>query len=117
VDWSLNIVDLLLVFFATYRLSTMFYHDDELGPGQLLYRIKIKLGVLEADDGTLYGMPGTFQDALLCYFCNSPYIGLLTGFVAVVLALVDMRPLAQMILLPFAASGFVLLVAKYTESD
>jgi len=113
---SFSIVDLVLIFFATYRLSMMLYHDYELGPRQLIYRIKIKLGVLEADDGTLYGIPGTLQDAMLCYLCNSPYIGLLFGFVAIMLILVGMRPLAQMILIPFAASGFVLLVARFTEN-
>lgn len=112
---SFSIVSVILVFFATYRLSMMLHHDDELGPSQVLARLKFRLGVMESDDGSFFGHPGSFQEALLCYFCNSPYIGLLLSFVVVVLFVIDMEWLAQLMLFPFAASGFTILLARYTE--
>lgn len=125
---SFSVVDVALIFFATYRISMMLYHDDELGPSQVLYRLKIKLGVNEtpgppAPKGfsdnppgpPLYAYPGTFQEMLLCYFCNSPWIAfLLTALVLFIMPL-GVPWLYQALLLPFAASGFTILLAKYTE--
>jgi len=108
-------VDVVLAFFFVYRLAVMLHHDNELGPKQIIVRLKFKLGVQEANDGTFFGMPGTLPEAVLCYFCNSPWIGLSVALLYLILMIVDTRLLAQLLLLPFAASGFVILVAKYTD--
>jgi hypothetical protein len=113
---SLSIVDVVIVFFFVYRVAIMLHHDDELGPGQVIARIKFKLGVQEAADGTFFGMPGSVQDALLCYFCNSPWIGLAVALLYLILMIVDMRLVGQLLLLPFAASGFTIVVARFTEN-
>lgn len=112
---SFSLVDLLIIFFAVYRASIMLHHDGELGPNQLLYRLKIKLGVAESSNGDLYGMPGTLQEALLCYFCNSPWIGLIVAVTYVLLVLGNLQVVAMLLYLPLAASGFTVLVSRYTE--
>lgn len=112
---SFNLVDLLIVFFFVYRVSIMLHHDGELGPNQLIYRLKLKLGVQEATNGDLYGMPGTAQEALLCYFCNSPWIGLFVAVTYGLLFLVGWEMAARILFLPIAASGFTIALAKYTE--
>jgi len=108
-------VDLIIAFFAVYRVSMMLHHDGELGPNQWLYRLKIKLGVEESSNGDLFGRPGTLQEALLCYFCNSPWIGL--GFAALYAALLlaGQQTLARLLCLPLAASGFTIALGRYTE--
>lgn len=120
-------LDVALIFFAAYRLAMLLHHDDELGPGQIVYKLKLKLGVKETVHplGTsqipqppgppLYGLPGTLQEALLCYFCNSPWIALGLALISFFFILIDARIVGQLLLLPFAASGFTILVARYTE--
>jgi hypothetical protein len=112
--YEIGLVDLVLIFFTVYRLSVMFHHDDELGPDQILYRIKIKLGVQESSNGDLYGYPGTWQEAILCYYCNSPWIGLASTLVFAALVIVGWHSIARILFIPFAASGFTVLLAKYT---
>lgn len=124
---SFSFVDVVLIFFATYRISVMLYHDDELGPSQIVYRLKLKLGVKEtvppqstsehpsAPGPPLYGYPGTLQEAVLCYFCNSPWIGFILAAIVLFIMPLGVPWLYQAILLPFAASGFTVLLARYTE--
>jgi hypothetical protein len=112
---SIGIVDVLIIFLAVYRLSVMLHHDDELGPWQLIYRMKIRLGVEESDYGNLFGRPGTFQEALLCYFCNSPWIGMIIVLLYAILVVAGAHWLARLLFIPFAASGFTVLLAKYTD--
>lgn len=110
---DIDLVDLVIILLSTYRLSVMFTHRWEVGPWFLLQRFRRVAGVKESWDGGIYGPEGSFADMLTCYFCNSPWIGLLLA-----LAYAGMLAAgwpAKLALAPLAASGFTIIVAKYTE--
>ena len=113
--FDIGAVDVAILFLAVYRLSVMLHHDDEHGPREILDRIKFKLGVEESSNGALFGMPGTFAEGLLCYFCNSTWIGLAFIIIYALLAAAGLQALARLLFFPLAASGFTIVVGKYTE--
>jgi len=112
---NIGIVDVAILFLAVYRLSVMLHHDYEHGPNGILDRIKFKLGVEESSDGALFGRPGTLAEGLLCYYCNSTWIGLAFILVFALLALAGWQALARLLFFPLAASGLAVLLGKYTE--
>lgn len=110
---NFDLVDLIILLLSTYRISVILVHGWEIGPWNILSRFRKLVGVKENMYGDVYGEPGSFADMITCYFCNSPWIGLLLALAYAGMLAAGLP--AKLVLAPLAASGFTVIVAKYTE--
>jgi len=66
---------LFVMAFANWRLSRMLSDDTELGPGNILLKFRIWLGV-EYDEYSNVRGTNIFSEAILCIKCVSIWVGL-----------------------------------------
>ena len=112
---NFNLVDFIVIAFATYRLSVMFVHEWENGPKNILTRFRIWAGWVDPAFGEAYPEEGSLAEGLMCYFCNSIWIG--TAFAIIYACLLAAGLPAWLFFLPLAASGASVLVAEVVEAD
>jgi hypothetical protein len=96
------IIDLIILAFATWRISRMLSDVSESGPLGLLHKVRYWAGVRFDANSKPYGT-NSFAEGLLCIKCNSIWVGFILS------CLMVWFPIwAAVACLPFALSGFVL---------
>jgi hypothetical protein len=108
VPLDFNFFDFIVLALATFRLSVLAANDWEIGPRGLLARLRKRAGVDYSPTGEAFGEPGSFAEGLLCNYCNSLWFGGINAVVYLVLLAVGWP--AWAFFLPFALSGFTVLV-------
>jgi hypothetical protein len=100
-----NIVDLLILGLATFRVSSLFARED--GPAEIFEFIRFKAGVKYNDKSEPYGST-ELAKGLLCVWCNSVWFALF--FTAIYLI---WNPFI-LFLLPFAVSSIAIIIHELT---
>lgn len=102
----MTITELLILIFATWRITNLFTDDAEGGPWDTLHIIRYRAGVRYDDKRRAYGI-NILSRMMTCFWCFSIWIGL-------VVLLVSLLPywIGYYFLLPFALSGTALVVKK-----
>jgi len=101
---NINLAELLILAFATWRITNLLVDDNEIGPYEILPWLRDKLGVEYDDKGRRFGR-NEIGKALICPWCTSVWVGL---FIAVLYVVVP--EVALIIALPFALSGAALYI-------
>ena len=102
----MNIVELLILVLATWRITNLIVDDSEAGPWDILNRIRYLAGY-RYDEMNRPASTNIVSSAMLCFWCLSFWVGF-------ILLLVSLLPywIGYYILLPFALSAGALLVKK-----
>jgi len=101
-----SLVYLLIAILATYRLTSLLHR--EVGPFELMTRIRKRFGIVHDFDGFPHGYPDTMFGKLFeCSWCLSVWSG---GIVTVVMLLGG-----WWLLLPLALSGGAILCVEGVE--
>ncbi len=95
---TLPLLDLLLLVFATWRISYLLVH--EAGPGNVFRRLRDRFPA----EGR-----GGIGDALACVYCTSVWVG-------TALFMLWLTPLWWLIIPP-AVSGMAIMLSTYTGVD
>lgn len=105
----MNLVQLLVLTLACYRLSEMLANDKEDGPWFILSKFRHWVGVRYDDHSRAYGN-NHWAEGLLCVYCNSMWFGILLAMLYVILG-----DIAVLLVSPFALSGAVVLATKFSS--
>lgn len=109
-----NILDLIILVLATYRLSTMLANDWEHGPAGLLSKLRERAGLLRTDAGDPVIPPGSFIDGLMCNYCNSVWVGV--AFTLAYAILMSLGLPAYLLFLPLALSGASVITVRILDA-
>ena len=102
----MNIVELLILVLATWRITNLIVDDSEEGPWGILNRIRYLAGY-RYDKQSRPASTNIISSAMLCFWCSSFWVGF-------ILLLISLLPywIGYYILVPFALSAGALLVKK-----
>ena len=102
----MNITELLILIFATWRITNLFVDDSEGGPWDALHIIRYHAGVRYDDKRRAYGT-NMISRMMTCFWCFSVWVGLFV-------LLVSLLPywIGFYLLLPFTLSGGALFVKR-----
>lgn len=106
----MGIVDLIIIFLASYRVSDLLSDTTQEGPFGILLGLRVWSGVYFDEYSNAQGST-SFARGLLCQYCNSIWIGLLFTIVAIVLSYFGIP--IWYFFLPLAISGFVILIKEF----
>jgi len=98
---------LVIVVLANWRIAKMLSDDTELGPGNILLKLRIWLGV-EYDEFSMVRGTNILSEMILCIKCVSVWIGLFST-----IAFLLNSHLTAALLMPFALSGLVILIDEH----
>lgn len=101
----MTIETLLIIAFATYRLTLLF--SKENGPKDIFEWIRFKLGV-RRDEHSREVATGFWSELILCPYCFSVWVG-----ITVTLSIVLIPAIALWCLLPFALSGVSVFLFRW----
>jgi hypothetical protein len=102
---------LIIAALAVYRITLLF--SREKGVGDMFGWIRYKLGV-RFDENSQEISTGWLSEAILCPYCFSVWVGIVTtGFILVCHTL-NADNIALIVLLPFAFSGISVFLFKLT---
>lgn len=106
----MNITELLILIFATWRITNLFVDDSEGGPWDILHLLRFHAGVRYDEKRRAYGI-NMIGRAITCFWCFSFWVGLFV-------LLVSLIPywIGYFLLAPFALSGAALLVKEQFKS-
>ena len=102
----MNITELLILIFATWRITNLFVDDSEGGPWDVLHVIRYHAGVRYDDKRRAYGV-NMLSRAMICFWCFSLWVGLFVLLMSLVPYWIGFY-----LLLPFALSGAALVVKQ-----
>lgn len=102
----MDLTELLILIFATWRITNLFVDDSEGGPGDILHIIRFHAGVKHDDKHRTYGT-NTISRAMTCFWCWSFW----TGFFVVLVSLIP--TVGLFLLLPFSLSGAALALKHW----
>jgi hypothetical protein len=108
-----HFIDFLIIALATYRISVMLTHEWEVGPRRILAKLRSWAGWIEPAHGEAYAEEGSLASGMMCYFCNSIWVGV--AFTLVYAGLLAAGLPAWLLFTPLAASGASVLLAEVTE--
>ena len=102
----MNITELFILIFATWRITNLFVDDSEGGPWDVLHVIRYHAGVRYDDKRRAYGV-NTLSRAMICFWCFSFWVGLFVLLMSLIPYWIGFY-----LLLPFALSGAALVVKQ-----
>lgn len=102
---SLPLENLLIIAFATYRLTLLF--SKEAGPLDMFGWIRFKLGVRH-DEHSRETATGFWSELILCPYCFSVWVGIVLTVYWLVAG-----DIALITMLPFTLSGVVVFCFKW----
>lgn len=108
------LVNFIIVALAAYRVSDMLADPFQEGPFGILLKFRDKVGVYFDEYSTAQGR-NNFSRGLLCQYCNSVWVGLVFTVIILGLSLVDFP--IWVVFLPFAISGFVVMIKEFTDGN
>ena len=106
----MELIDLIVVFLAAYRLSDMIADPEQEGPYKILIGLRSWAGIYYDEYSNVQGRNG-FARGLLCQYCNSVWIGILFSLVSIALILLKIP--VWIVFLPLGISGFVVMAKEY----
>ena len=112
---NFTIVDFLILAFAVYRVAVRITHEWEVGPKRILAGLRTWAGWVEPSYGEAYAEEGSLASGLMCYTCNSIWIG--AAFSLIYAGLLAAGLPAWLVFMPLAASGATLLIAEVVEQS
>lgn len=101
---DINLAELLILAFATWRITNLLVDDNEEGPYEILPKIRHFLGVEYDEKSRRYGR-NQIGKALICPWCTSVWIGFILGGAYLINA-----PVTLGVSLLFALSGMALFI-------
>jgi hypothetical protein len=101
---NINLAELLILAFATWRITNLLVDDNEVGPYEVLPWIRYRLGVEYDEKGRRFGR-NELGKALICPWCTSIWVGLMLALFYIIFP-----PFAVAVSLPFALSGAALYI-------
>ena len=96
---KLEISTLILAVLATWRLTSLLSNTNELGPYEVLQKIRHMLGVRWDKNSEPYGKTEVAK-GLICFWCCSVWVGVGVAVALTILSLLDWW------LIPLAALAF-----------
>jgi hypothetical protein len=106
----MELIDLIVILLAAYRLSDMVADPEQEGPYGILVGIRSWIGVYYDEYSNVQGKTN-FARGLLCQYCNSVWIGVLFSLISVALILLGIP--VWIVFLPLGISGFVVIIKEY----
>ena len=104
---ELDLVSLLVLLLATYRLSILIASDAEGGPWNILNKLRRGVGMrYDRTSSRPYGVT-MLASGMLCIYCNSVWIGLVWTLLYLVFG-----SLTVWLALPLALSGAAVLLSE-----
>lgn len=100
----MNAIDLIIICFATVRLTNLFMYDS--GPYDIFEKLRQWAGII---DGSLYldGKYSLIGNILICHYCTSIYMAIF----AATMFYFDL----QIVNVAFAASQLAIIIINYIE--
>ena len=103
----MDIITLLILSAATWRISNLLSDTSQGGPFGLLYKLRSLVGVKYDEHSLPVVSPGSLAEGLTCVFCNSLWIGIAFA------VLYCLFPVAAFYVgLPFALSAAAILIDR-----
>jgi len=105
----MDIVNLIIIVLATYRITNAFVDDSEGGPSDLLHIIRYRVGYRYDEERRAYGT-NMISRAMICFWCFS-------FWVAIPVLLISLIPynIGTYILAPFALSAGALVIKSIVK--
>ena len=106
----MNIIDLLILSLATWRLSSLVATPDDDGPWEMFLRFRKLVGVKYDENTGFYYGTNEFAKGVTCVWCISFWIGLVFG-----LLYYFFGDLIAWCSLPLALSAAAIIVERITD--
>jgi hypothetical protein len=101
---NINLAELLILAFATWRITNLLVDDNETGPYQVLPWLRDNLGVYYDEKNRKLGR-NELGNMLLCPWCTSIWVGAI-----IALGYIFLPQLTLALTLLFALSGMALTI-------
>lgn len=98
----INIFDILVLAFATYRLSLLFTLEN--GPFDMFLALRRFVGLQELEEEVYIIKSNIFSEVLACFYCTSVWIAILSFVIYVYV------PKSIMFFIPLSIAGLTILV-------
>ena len=103
----MNIIDLLILSLATWRLSSLIATPGDDGPWEMFLRFRRIMGVRLDDDTGIYYGTNELARGILCVWCTSVWVGFGLGILYLVLGVPTVY-----VAFPFALSGAAIIIER-----
>lgn len=103
----MEIVNLIILILAVWRITNLFVDDSEGGPWQSLHWIRWRVGVRYNDKHESYGT-NIVARAMTCFWCWSMWVGII-----IAIPYVLWPQITTTVLLPFALSAGALMIKRH----
>lgn len=107
----MNIIAIVIIPLAVWRISNMLSDYEQVGPFDILHKIRIRTGMYYDQWSQPMYKSGSFADMMSCVYCNSIWLGI----VFTILWLVN-QEVTIIVSLPFALSAMAIIIEEWKNS-
>ncbi len=103
----MEVLDIVILMFATWRLSSLLVDPEDDGPWEMFGKFRHLLGVRHDDETGLFYGTNVVAQALMCVYCTSIWVG-----IAIVASYIFFPSIVTMASLPLALSAGAIVLER-----